>query len=86
MKMVNEAVDKVRKKEQNEVPELKKTKYIWLKNEKNLKDYQKENLIKLQDMNLKTAKAYRLKLAFQDLWAVSALLADIFYTNRFNGR
>lgn len=78
MKMVNEAVDQVRKDEQKEVPELKKTKYLWLKNEKKLKDYQKEHLVKLKDTNLKTAKAYRLKLAFQDFWTYSALLADVY--------
>jgi transposase len=68
MKMVNEAVDQVRKDEQKEEPALKKTKYIWLKNENKQKEYQKDKLVKLKDMNLKTGKAYRLKLALQDLW------------------
>ncbi|KXG43745.1 ISL3 family transposase [Tepidibacillus decaturensis] len=78
MKMVNEAVDQVRKEEQQEVPALKKTKYLWLKNKNKLKDRQKEDLVKLKDMNLKTGKAYRLKLALQDLWTIATLLADVY--------
>ena len=35
MKLVNEAVDEVRRSEQKDHPELKKTHVIWLKNEKN---------------------------------------------------
>lgn len=36
MKMVNEALDQVRRQEQSSRPELKKSRYIWLKNPKNL--------------------------------------------------
>jgi transposase len=49
MKLVNEAVDDVRIQEQKQVPELKRTKYIWLKNESNLKSEQKETLARLKD-------------------------------------
>ena len=68
VKEVNIAVDEVRKKEVEDEKELKKSKYIWLKNPENLKDYPKEKLIKMSKMNLKTAKAYRLKLAFQEIY------------------
>lgn len=68
IKIINEAVDSVRKEELKNEPELKKTKYIWLKNKKNLKNKQKENLEKMCKRNLKTAKGYRLKLAFQDIY------------------
>lgn len=78
MKMINEAVNDVRIEEQKENPVLKKTKYLWLKNEKNLKANQKEHLAKLKDMNIKTGKAYRLKLAFQDFWCTPAIYADIY--------
>lgn len=78
MKMVNEAVDDVRKAEQKETPQLKRTKYLWLKNEANLKAEQKEELISLKDSNLKTGRAYRLKLAMQDLWTTPHLLADVY--------
>ncbi|WP_231633131.1 ISL3 family transposase [Numidum massiliense] len=78
MKMVNEAVDDVRKEEQKQTPELHKTKYIWLKNEDMLTNDQKKTLERLKDGNLKTGRAYRMKLALQDLWQVNQLFADIF--------
>ena len=68
IKEVNIAVDEVRKKEIQDENELKKSKYIWLKNPDNLKNYQKEKMIKMIKMNLKIAKAYRIKLAFQELY------------------
>lgn len=59
-------------------PELKKTKYFWLKNESNLKKEQKESLTRLKDSNLQTGRAYRLKLAFQEFWATPHIFADVF--------
>jgi transposase len=60
MKMVNEAVDDVRKAEQ------------------------KEELQSLKDSNLKTGRAYRLKLAIQDLWMTPHLLADVYLREWMN--
>jgi len=68
MKIIGEAVDTVRRKEAKERPELKKTRYIWLKNPSNLTANQEQRLNVLQDSNLLTAEAYRLKLTFQDLY------------------
>jgi transposase len=68
MKLLGEAVDTVRRKEAKERPELKKTRYIWLKNPSNLSASQERRLDTLQDANLLTAEAYRLKLTFQDLY------------------
>ena len=68
IKLVNEAVDTVRKKEIREQPILKQSRYIWLKNRNNLNGNQNEKLIKMCKMNLKTGKAYRLKIAFQDIY------------------
>jgi transposase len=78
MKLVGEAVDEVRIQEQKQRPELKKTKYIWLKNEVNLKAEQKETLQRLKDTNLLTGRAYRLKLALQELWTTPHIFADLF--------
>jgi transposase len=75
MKLLNEAVDKVRRNEQNQSPELKnalkKSRYVWLKNPDNLTQCQRELLESLQTSNLLTAEAYRLKLAFQEIYASS---------------
>jgi transposase len=79
MKMVNEAVDEVRREEQKEVDELKKSRYVWLKNEENLTTSQKETLVKLKDMNLLTGRAYRIKLALQELWTYPAIFADMYF-------
>ncbi|WP_187273946.1 transposase [Paenibacillus sp. N3.4] len=52
MMMVNEAVNDVRKAEQKEAPQLKRAKYLWLKNETNLKEKQKEELQGLKEVLL----------------------------------
>ena len=68
MKILGEAVEAVRRKEIKERPELKKTRYIWLKNPSNLTANQEQKLESLQDANLLTAEAYRLRLTFQDIY------------------
>lgn len=68
MKIINTAVDETRRKEQRTVSDLKNSRYVWLKNEDHLTAVQKEALIRLKDEDLKTAKAYHLKLAFSKLW------------------
>lgn len=77
MKLINDAVDEVRREEQREQPELKKSRYLWLRNPRDLNQEQQGQLTTLSQMNLKTGRAYRLKLAFQDLWTTSALFADL---------
>ena len=68
MKLIGEAVDKVRRDEAKERPELKRTRYLWLKNEPNLSAGQSAQLGSLSQTNLKTARAYHLRLAFQDIY------------------
>ncbi len=70
-KALNEAVDKVRKKEVVYCEHLKKTKYIWLKNRENLTIEQKNKLaIFLEESTTDTAHAYKLKTAFDQLWRI----------------
>lgn len=64
-KMVNEAVDEVRRVEQIVNRVLKNTRYIWLKNPSSLTKKQSKDLGTLKEMNLKTARAYNLKLNLQ---------------------
>lgn len=70
LKIINEAVDEVRRQEQQNRPELKRTRYLWLKNPGNLKENQAATLAALQvkDLNLKTARAYHIRLNFQEFW------------------
>ena len=70
-KGLNEAIDTVRKQEVKSNESLKETKYIWLKNEKNLTEKQKKTLGDfLKDCSTNTAKAYSLKNGFDELWKV----------------
>lgn len=68
MKLIGDAVDKVRRAESKSRPELKRSRYLWLKNETNLNAAQRATLGSLRHTNLKTARAYHLRLAFQDIY------------------
>jgi transposase len=68
VKLVNDAVDKVRRAESKDRPELKRSRYLWLKNQRHLSAEQSASLAALSSMHLKTARAYRLRLAFQDIY------------------
>jgi len=70
-KQLNEAVDAVRREEQKQHPELKGSRYIWLKNEWNLTEVQQELFAALRALDLKTNKAHHLKGVFQDIYACS---------------
>lgn len=78
LKLLNTAVDEVRRAEQKERPELKRTRYLWLKNPQNLKQHQAEWLATLtpESVGLQTARAYQIKLAFQELWQLPAYAAS----------
>lgn len=71
IKLLNEAVDQVRREEQKSVPSLKSSRYLWLYNPKNLPKTKAKRLNELTRMNLKTAKAYRMKLVLQDIYNIS---------------
>ena len=76
MKLMNEAVDKTRRSEQKENPLLVKSRYIWLTNPTNLKAKQKEKLENLNTLNLKTGRAYRIKLALQEIYSTATDRVD----------
>ena len=68
--LVNEAVDEVRRLERKDHPELAGCRYVFLKNPENLTTTQGEKFdaLDIANSHLKTAKAYRIRLAFQDLY------------------
>jgi transposase len=68
MKLMGDAVDKVRRMESKDRPELKKTRWFWQKNPENLRADQRERLRVLQGLNLDTATAYQMKLSLQDFY------------------
>lgn len=67
----NEAVDEVRRAESKTRPELKRSRYVWLKNEANLTARQREQLTWLTrpSMQLKTARAARWRDDFNQFYA-----------------
>jgi transposase len=80
MKIINEAVDEVRRQEKELRPELKHSRYLWLKNPQNLKASQGRLLgeLDVKRLNLKTARAYHIRLNFQELWQQPCEQAEAF--------
>lgn len=68
VKIVNEAVDQVRRTERRVHRILAGTRYIWLRNPTNLSQRQRTTLDSLPLRHLKTARAYQIRLAFQELY------------------
>jgi transposase len=68
MKVINNAVDQVRREEVGAQPLLKKTRYIWLKNPGNLTSKQQTTMDSLTKYHLKTARAYQIRLTLQELF------------------
>ena len=70
IKHANEALDDVRKAESKKQPALKGSKYVWLKNFYSLSKAQirKFCLMHATGMHLVTARAYRMKLAAQNIY------------------
>lgn len=73
IKLANEAVDEVRRRESRDLPwcgeQMKRSRYIWLKNPDNLTEAQSGRLEQMGRLNLSTAKAYRMRLNLQDIYA-----------------
>ncbi len=85
MKIINDAVDQVRRQEQKERPELTRSRYVWLKNPGNLTQAQANTLedLTVKKLNLKTSRAYHLRLNFQELFNQPAYAAEAFLKKWF---
>ena len=78
VKILNAALDEVRRQEQKTHPELKKTRWFWLKNEKNQTDKEFKIYENLKNMSGKTARATHLKINFQELYSQLEKAAEKF--------
>ncbi len=76
MKNLNEAVDEVRRSEQKQRDGLKRTRYLWLRNQEDLDEEDAQRVNSLADAYPKTGRAYRLKEAFRELWRQPADRAE----------
>lgn len=69
IQLMNDALSKMRAEEARLFPDLLKgSRYAFLKNPENLTEKQDETLVRLSHYQLKTAKAYQIKLALQDVY------------------
>lgn len=71
VKLINEAVDEVRRTEAKANPLLKGTRYLFLKNDRNLSQEQREKKesLQLSHLNIKLFRALNLREAFQQLYS-----------------
>lgn len=85
LKIINEAVDTVRKEEVSTNKLLKGTKYIWLKNYNNLTVKQKDKLdeFTMSSMNTKTLRAYNIRQSFQEIYQAKTEDEFITYLNKW---
>ena len=73
LKIINEAVDKVRREEAKTTPQLKGARYAFIKNEQNLTQKQKDKKESLSKLNLKSMRALHLRENFQAIYAADTL-------------
>lgn len=72
-KVVNNAVDNVRKQENSElikvgIETLKGTKHLWLYNEENIPEYRREEFNELKSLDLKVCRAQSIKENLRNMW------------------
>lgn len=71
IKAINNVVDEVRKDEVKEKSFLKQTKYLWLRNEKNLSEKQIQLKMDLMRKHLKVGIAYSMRVELQNIYEES---------------
>jgi len=69
IKHLNEGVDAVRKAEVEDKLELKRSKYIWLKNKENLTEKQQKKLESMIQKHPKVSRAYAMRCEMQDIYS-----------------
>lgn len=73
MKLVNEGVDEIRREETKGHPELRGTRFAWLRNRRDLRTDEKARIDSLSSLGLRTALAYQMRLVLQTLWCMEDL-------------
>lgn len=83
VKIINEAVDQVRRAERKQHEQLAGTRHIWLSNPANLSKRQRTMLDSISLRHLKTARAYQIRLTFQELYQQPSLKAGAAFLKRW---
>ena len=73
MQLLTNAVDETRRQEQQTHPELKGTRFTWLKNDWNRTDKQQATFNALRSGKLATVRATHIKSVFQDIFAADSV-------------
>jgi transposase len=68
IQMVNRAVDEVRRQEIRTNPQLKRSRYLWLKDRQDWTARQIRQYVDLKRLNLKTHRAFQIKEALRDIF------------------
>ena len=76
IKMMNDVLDRIRRKESKINEILKYTRYDWLKNPDDLTDNQRDRLLSVKNLDLQTSHAYHFKIALQRLWQVNVSISE----------
>ena len=76
IKMMNDTLDRIRRKETKSNEILKHTRYGWLKNSDDLTDTERDRLMSVKSLDLQTSHAYHFKIALQRLWQVNVSIAE----------
>ncbi len=84
MQAVGAALDEVRRQEGRYQPELRGTRYLWLRHDRTLKPEQRQTLALLQRSHLKTARAHALREALSWFWDAPADVAEEYLTWWYN--
>ncbi len=76
IKMMNDTLDRIRRKEARENKILKHTRYDWLKNFSDLSERERDRLMSVKSLDLQTSHAYHFKIALQRLWDLNRSIAE----------
>ena len=76
IKMMNDVLDKIRRKEARENEILKHTRYDWLKNSSDLSEKERDRIMSVKSLDLQTSHAYHFKIALQRLWQMNVSVAE----------
>jgi transposase len=83
VKLVNDAVDEVRRAESRENAVLEGTRYLWLKNAENLTPAQQTQMAALEGTNLDTLQAYQMRMNLQDVFQAPSLASARRFLDRW---
>jgi transposase len=83
MNQINKAIERVRWEEQRDNEALRTSRFLWLKNPKNLTPRQEARLSALKRLDLRTARAYQIKLALARFWEIADPSEALSYLKRW---